>query len=116
MKTVMRRWSVSAVGVVAALVLTTWVAGAAGQSVRTVQGEVVAVNVQDSPNVIVVKTVTAKKQEMIVGAVVESGAVITRGKERVGLDSVKVGETVSLTYLKGEEGLIARSIQVKGKK
>jgi hypothetical protein len=103
-------------GVVTAWALTAPLAGAAEQTMRTVQGEVVAVNVQDSPNVIVVKTVTAKKQEMIVGAVVESGAVITRGKEKVGLDNLQVGETVSLTYSKSQDGLVARSIQVKGKK
>lgn len=81
--------------------------------VRTVRGEVVAVNVTDFPQVIVVKTMTAKQQEMIVGATVESGATITRGKERVTLNSIMVGEPVELTYVKSQEGLVARSIHVR---
>lgn len=89
------------------------IAGAAsGSSARTVQGEVVAVNVSDSPPVIVVKAMTGKK-EMIVGATVESGAEIMRGKQRVSLDSLKVGEKVALTYVKTNDGLVARSIQAR---
>src|SRR5438876_11125596 len=52
-------------------------------SERTVRGEVVPVNVKDSPPVIVLKTMTANNEELIVGATVDSGTVITRGKERV---------------------------------
>ncbi|MBI4400637.1 MAG: hypothetical protein HY581_03265 [Nitrospirae bacterium] len=84
-----------------------------GQTVRTVRGEVVAINVNDSPNVIVVKTMTAKKQELIVGATVESGAEITRGPNRVSLNDIKVGETVDLTYIKNEDGLVARSVHAR---
>lgn len=83
------------------------------QVVWTVRGEVVAVNVRDFPQVIVVKTMTAKKQELIVGATVESGANITRGKERVSLNSIKVGDSVDLTYVKSMDGLVARSINVR---
>lgn len=89
------------------------VADAASEgAVRTVQGEVVAVNVTDSPQVIVVKAMAGRK-EMIVGATVESGAEITRGKQRVSLDSLKVGDKVSITYVKNQDGLVARSIHAR---
>lgn len=82
-------------------------------AVRTVRGEVVAVNIKDSPQVIVVKAMTAKRQELIVGATVESGTAITRGKARVSLDSIKIGDSVALTYVKSLDGLAARSIHVR---
>ncbi len=86
---------------------------AADAPARTVKGEVVAVNVSDSPPVIVVKSMTAKKQELIVGAVVDAGTVITRGSKKVTLDNVKLGETASISYVKNEDGLVARSIHVQ---
>ncbi len=86
---------------------------AADSPVRTVKGEVVAVNVSDSPPVIVVKAMTAKKQQLIVGTVVEPNTVITRGGKKVTLDSIKPGESAVLTYVKNEDGLVARSIHVR---
>jgi len=97
---------------VAGMIGVTGVVAEADQPTRTVKGEVVAVNVADSPPVIVVKTITAKKQESIVGAVVESGTVITRGDKKVTLDNLKVGETASVTYVKNDDGLVARAIHV----
>ncbi|MBM4121978.1 MAG: hypothetical protein FJ249_05230 [Nitrospira sp.] len=97
---------------VAGMVGVTALVVEADQPTRTVKGEVVAVNVADSPPVIVVKTLTAKKQESIVGAVVESGTVITRGAKKVTLDNLKVGETASVTYVKNDDGLVARAIHV----
>ena len=82
-------------------------------SERTVRGEVVAVNVKDSPPVIVLKTMTANNEELIVGATVDSGTVITRGKERVTLGAIKVGEQAAMIYLKNPDGLLARSIHVR---
>lgn len=90
------------------------IAHAASEShARTVQGEVVAVNVSDSSHVIVVKVGKTPKKELIVGATVESGVTITRGKQQISLDNLKVGETVSLTYVKNPDGLTARSIQAR---
>lgn len=86
---------------------------AADAPARTVKGEVVAVNVSDSPPVIVVKAMTAKKQELVVGAIVESGTEITRGSKKVTLDNLKLGETASVTYVKNQDGLVARSIHVQ---
>lgn len=82
-------------------------------SERTVRGEVVAVNVKDSPPVIVLKTMTPNNEELIVGATVDSGTVITRGKDRVTLGVIQVGEQAAMTYLKNPDGLRARSIHVR---
>lgn len=84
-----------------------------GQAVRTVRGEVVAVNVQASPPVIVVKARAGTKQDLIVGAAVETGATVTRGKVPIELGALKVGETVELTYVKNPEGLVARAIHAR---
>lgn len=80
---------------------------------RAVRGEVVAVNVQDSPNVIVVKAMKGSKDELIVGATVGADTTIMRGKQKVGLDALKVGESVELTYVKRDDGLAARSIHAR---
>lgn len=88
-------------------------ASAGEPAVRTVRGEVIAVTVSESPQVIVVKTLTAAKKEMIVGATVESGAAVTRGKNRVTLADIKVGETVELKYIKNADGLVAKSIHAR---
>lgn len=82
-------------------------------SERSVRGEVVAVNVKDSPPVIVLKTTTANREELIVGATVDSRTVVTRGKDRVDLGAIKVGEEAAMTYLKNPDGLLARSIHVR---
>jgi hypothetical protein len=86
-------------------------AGAA--AVLSVTGKVVAVNVSASPNVIVITTTTAKRQEMIVGATVARDVTITRGNQRLELKDVKQGDMVELKYVKGPEGLAARSIHVR---
>jgi hypothetical protein len=88
-------------------------ASAGDPVVRTVRGEVIAVTVNESPQVIVVKTMTAAKKEMIVGAIVESGAAVTRGKNRVTLADIKVGETVELKYIKNADGLLAKSVHAR---
>lgn len=93
--------------------LAPWAAGQPDAGVRTVQGKVVAVNVHSTPNVIVVKVVLPTKQDMIVGATVGAGIAITRGREAIGLHEITPGQTVSLTYDKHDNGLDARSIQVR---
>ncbi len=77
------------------------------------RGQVVAVNVQDIPNVIVVKSLTAKKREMIVGAIVDADVKIMRGNRHVSLENIKIGESVDLVYVKTPEGLVARSIRIR---
>lgn len=82
-------------------------------ALRTVRGEVIALTVSETPQVIVLKTMSAAKKEMIVGATVESDAAVTRGKNRVTLADIKVGETVELKYLKNADGLVAKSVHAR---
>lgn len=80
---------------------------------RTVWGQVVAVNAEAAPPVIVAKAETGRHQELIVGATVGPETVITRGTHSVGLDTIRVGERVRLTYLKQPDGLVAKRIHVR---
>ncbi len=78
-----------------------------------VRGEVLVINVTDTPNVIVIRTTTANNQELIVGAIVDPHVDITHGKRRLSLGSLKGGEFVDLVYVKTLEGLVAQSIHVR---
>jgi hypothetical protein len=78
-----------------------------------VQGTVIAVTANQTPPLIVVKTLLSPKNHMTVGATVTPQTKILRGQKRVALQTIKVGETVWLTYVKAEGGLFARTIQVK---
>ncbi len=82
-------------------------------SLQTVSGEVVAVSPDASPPVMVVKALSPKKEAFIVGATIESGTRITRGKQAVSLDAIKVGESVTLTGFKTPNGLVAKSVHVR---
>jgi len=93
--------------------LAPWSAAQADTATRTVQGKVVAVNLQSTPNIIVVKVILPSKQEMIVGATVGPDVAITVEKQAIGLSGIKTGQTVSLTYVKDQDGLTAKSIQVR---
>lgn len=107
-------WSVGLVVGLAMLWAAALPVGAESKAAaRTVRGEVVAVNVQDSPHTIVVKAMKGSKDELIVGATVESDTKIMRGKQPVDLSTLKVGESVDLTYVKQEDGLVARSIHAR---
>ena len=81
--------------------------------VRTVAGEVEAVNVAATPQIIVVKVVLPTKETMIVGATVASDILITRGKKRASLSDLKAGDRVQFTYEKHETGIAARAIHVR---
>ena len=78
-----------------------------------VHGQVVAVNVAQTPHTIVVKTPLSKHNDMTVGARVTAQSKITRKGKRVGLQTIRVGETVWLTYIKQRDGVFARAIQVQ---
>lgn len=84
-----------------------------GGHARKVNGEVLAVNTYDTPNTIVLRTLTAKNRELIVGATVDSDADIKRGTQPVSLGDIQVGEKVMLTYVKTPDGLVARSIKAR---
>lgn len=95
---------------------TVWNGGTAFTSTDSgtqVQGEVVAVNLKDTPNVIVLRSTTTDNQELIVGAMVDPDVKIKRGTRHVSLSDIKPGESVAIVYVKTLEGLIARSINVR---
>ncbi|GKS63676.1 hypothetical protein YTPLAS72_09800 [Nitrospira sp.] len=80
---------------------------------RTVQGTVLAVNVDTDPQIIVVEVMLPHEVELVVGARVSTDTTIKKGKEAALLADVQVGEKVNITYLKTSVGLIAQSIQVR---
>jgi hypothetical protein len=88
------------------------VEGAEGRVYR-VQGKVVAINLQETPYVIVVKTPVTTKDEMTVGAAINHQTKIVRGTKPVAIQTIRVGEVVSLTYVKRRDGLFARTIQAR---
>ncbi|MEK7237102.1 MAG: hypothetical protein AAB242_10795 [Nitrospirota bacterium] len=87
-------------------------AAADGRTYR-VHGQVVAVNVVQTPHMIVVKTPLTKHNDMTVGAKVTAQTRIIRKGKRVALQTIRVGETVWLTYVKQRDGVIARIVQLQ---
>ena len=85
---------------------------ASGRTYR-VHGQVTAVNVSQSPHMIVVKTPLSKHDDMTVGAKVTAQTKIMRKGKRISLQHISVGEGVWLTYIKQRDGVFARVIQVQ---
>ena len=85
---------------------------ASGRTYR-VHGQVIAVNVAQSPYMIVVKTPLTKHDDMTVGAMVTAETRIVRKGKRVALQTIRVGEVVWMTYVKQRDGVFARIIQVQ---
>ena len=77
-----------------------------------VHGQVMAVNVTETPYMIVVKTPLTKQNDMTVGARVTSQTRTVRKGKRIALQTIKVGEVVWLTYVKQRDGVFARIIQL----
>jgi hypothetical protein len=88
------------------------VQGAEGRVYR-VHGKVIAVNLSEIPNLIVVNTLLTKKVEMTVGATINHETKVLRGTKRVALHTIKVGEMVWLIYVKQRDGLFAHTIQAR---
>lgn len=80
---------------------------------KQIWGELVTVNLQHSPPIIVLKAASAKKEELIVGATVEPQATVTRKGKSAALESLQAGDRVALTYIKSDKGLAAVAIQVR---
>ena len=78
-----------------------------------VQGQVIAVNIVQTPHMIVIKTPLTKKDDMTVGARVTAQTKIIRKGSRVTLQTIRVGEGVWLSYVKQRDGVFARIIQVQ---
>jgi len=85
---------------------------ASGRTYR-VHGQVMAVNVAQSPHMIVVKTPLTKHDDMTVGAKVTAQTKIVRKGKRIAFQTIRVGEVVWLTYVKQQDGVFARIIQVQ---
>jgi len=78
-----------------------------------VHGQVIAVNLVQTPHMIVIKTPLSKHDDMTVGAKVTAQTKIVRKGKRIMLQTISVGATVWLTYIKKKDGLFARVIQVQ---
>ena len=85
---------------------------ASGRTYR-VHGQVMAVNVSQTPHMIIVKTPLTKHNDMTVGAKVTAQTRIVRKGKRVELQTIREGEVVWLTYVKQRDGVFARTIQVQ---
>ena len=83
-----------------------------GRSYR-VHGQVMAVNVAETPHMIVVKTPLTKHNDMTVGAKVTAESRIIRKGKRIALQTIRVGEMVWLTYIKQRDGVFARLVQAQ---
>ncbi len=79
---------------------------------RRVSGKVVATDTEATPNTIVVKAKTWKKQNLLVGADVTGKTVIKKGGNTVTLGDIKPGESVELSYTRNSS-VVATSIKVK---
>src|SRR3954465_1816962 len=80
--------------------------GASGRTYR-VHGQVIAVNVTQTPHMIVVKTPLTTHDDMTVGAKVTSQTKIIRNGKRIALQAIRMGERVWLTYIKQRDGVFA---------
>lgn len=77
-----------------------------------VQGIVIAVTLTQSPPLIVVKTPLGPRNYMTVGATVTSHTTILKGGKRVALSTIREGDSVWLTYVKTQGGVVAETIKV----
>jgi len=109
------RWMVRA-ALCAALVFLFQAAQQAEARERTyrVHGVVVAVTLNQTPPLIVVKTPLTPKNHMTVGATITPQTRIARDGKRVAIQAIRVGESVWLTYSKTSTGLLAKAIEAKG--
>lgn len=78
-----------------------------------VHGQVMAVNITQSPHMIVVKTPLTKHDDMTVGAKVTDQTRVVRKGKQIAFRTIRVGEVVWLTYVKQRDGVFARIIQVQ---
>jgi len=83
---------------------------AANSTVYEITGTVEAVSAKEDPPVIVVRSLHGTKEEIVVGAIIKQGATIMRGTKRIGLAHIRAGDSVTLKYVKGRDGLTVRSI------
>lgn len=83
---------------------------AANNTLYEMKGTVESIGAGEDPPVIVVRGQYGSSEGVVVGAVVQQGASIVRGKKRIGLGHIRAGDKVTLKYIKTREGLTVRSI------
>ncbi len=76
------------------------------------QGEVIALNAQEAPQILVLRVLTKTGSEMVVGALIDEKTRIEKNGMSVPLDQLNEGERVTLTYKKTKEGALARTITI----
>ncbi len=77
-----------------------------------VQGEVVALNNKEVPQILIIRVMTKTGAEMVVGALVDDKTKIEKKGKSLPLDQLSAGERVTLTYKKTKEGALARTITI----
>ena len=83
---------------------------AANNTLHEFRGTVQSISPGDTPPVIVVKSLYGSKEEVVIGAMIKSGASILRGKKKIALEQIRPGDNVTVKYVKTREGLTIRSI------
>jgi ABC-type cobalamin transport system permease subunit len=83
---------------------------AANGTVHEIRGTVQSISPGDTPPVVVIRGLHGLKEEIVVGAMVQQGATVLRGKKKVALDQIHLGDDVTLRYVKTRDGLAVRSI------
>ena len=101
-----------AASMVLLLCMPSYSAAASGRTYR-VHGQVIAVNITQTPHMIVVKTPLTTHDDMTVGAKVTSQTKIIRKGKRIALQAIHMGERVWLTYIKQRDGVFAQIIQAQ---
>jgi len=95
-----------------------WLAPTASEAkqsrVYKVQGTIIAITLNQIPQLVVVKTPLGPRDHMTVGAIVNAQTKVFRGRKRVALTNLREGESVWLTYTKTKTGVLAQMIRVKG--
>lgn len=95
-----------------------WLAPTASEAkqsrVYKVQGTIIAITLNQIPQLVVVKTPLGPRDHMTVGAIVNTQTKVFRGRKRVALTNLREGESVWLTYTKTKTGVLAQMIRVKG--
>ncbi len=78
---------------------------------RVVRGPVTAVDASANPNTLVMQTGSGK-QAMTVGVDVPSTTNIMKGKTKISLSDIKVGDRVALRYDRTNDRLVAEQIRI----
>ena len=111
-----RRWCTAVLVLV--LSVLGWLAPFASEAkqsrVYKVQGTIIAITLNQIPQLVVVKTPLGPRDHMTVGAIVNAQTKVFRGRKRVALTNLREGESVWLTYTKTKTGVLAQMIRVKG--